>query len=368
MKPLWIHRAPLWAICLLLAGLLSAWGCARNTFTAEEETPAARKPVSFRFGAVHRTYADVQAQPTPSAERLTQCIYGDVVRIEQEAGDWYAVKVGPAPELAGWMHKSALTVLAANALYIKERTIQTIVIRQELSRVFVWPSNMLEIVMGTELPFIGETEKWYLVRLPTNDIGRIARASVYPSVAAQPLIHAKQPAKQVSKPPAKQASKKPVAQRPKQPPKSPPAQSAEQPPEEQFSLDFLENPPQRQEIIMTARRFLGKVYVWGGSTPRGFDCSGLSYFVYKLNGIELPRVSWVQFQDDIGKKIKKTELQQGDLVFFRTYRRGPSHVGIYIGNNRFIHASPTEGVTTSSLDEPYYRSRYIGAKSLFSPS
>jgi cell wall-associated NlpC family hydrolase len=125
---------------------------------------------------------------------------------------------------------------------------------------------------------------------------------------------------------------------------------------------------QRRNIVDTAHEFLGIVYVWGGTTPKGFDCSGLSYLVYKLNGIELPRVSWLQFHDSSGAQIKKTQLQQGDLVFFETYKKGASHVGIYIGDNQFIHASPSKGVTISDLNEPYFRIRYVGSKTIFSSS
>jgi len=263
-----------------------------------------------------------------NSERLTQCIYGDVVRIDQETTWWYSVKVGPYPELSGWIHKFAISVLASDAQYLRERNLTTIVIRQDISRVFVWPSTAINIVMGTELPFIGKSEKWYLVRLPTNDIGRIARDAVHPSVAPPPLIQSKQ----------------------------------------KLVLIPRKIVQQRRDIVSTARRFLGNVYIWGGTTPRGFDCSGLSYFVYKLNGIELPRISWLQFRSGSGQKIKKSELDQGDLVFFQTYKRGASHVGIYVGNNQFIHASPKYGVTTSSLDEPYFKKRYVGAKTIFSAS
>ena len=364
MKQRRLHRSVGWIICLVLLGLLTGWGCTQNFFTLSQEPPpqtppqqtVSQKLSSFRFGVIYHTYADVYAQPDVNSERLTQCMYGEVVRIDQEDTWWYSVKVGPYPELSGWIHKSALTVLAANALYIKERNLKTIIIRQDSSRVFVWPSNAFEIMMGTELPFMGESEKWYLVRLPTNDIGRIAREAVYPSVMAQPLIQSKQPVAQPKQPMT--PSKQPVAQ-PKQP-----VVPSKQP----LVLDFLENSPQRQEIITTAQRFLGKVYIWGGTTSHGVDCSGLSYLVYKLNGIELPRVSWLQFHDGIGKKIEKSELQQGDLVFFHTYRRGPSHVGIYIGNNQFIHASPSAGVTTNNLNDPYFKKRYVGAKTLLSPS
>ena len=122
-------------------------------------------------------------------------------------------------------------------------------------------------------------------------------------------------------------------------------------------------------IVKTSLRLLrslsAKCIFWGGSTPRGFDCSGLTYFVYKLNGIELPRVSWLQFRNSIGKKIKSPNWSRVIWFFFETYRSGPSHVGIYIGNNRFIHASPKYGVTVSDLNEPYFKARYIGAKTLF---
>ncbi len=266
-----------------------------------------------------------------NADRLTQCVYGDVVKIVEKNGWWYSVKIGPYPELEGWVHKTVVTLLPPQASYLKERNLATIVIRQEQSEVFVWPGKTFEIAMGTELPFLGEAGQWYLVRLPDDDVGRIERDAVYPSAALQPsliqpLIHAK-----------------------------------DEPPPKPVNI-----PEKRKDIIWTARKFLGKVYVWGGTTPRGFDCSGLSYFVYKLNGIELPRVSWLQYRTRQGKKIRKTDLGVGDLVFFETYKAGPSHVGIYIGDNQFIHASPSRGVTTSSLDEPYFKTRYIGAKTLFS--
>ena len=288
-----------------------------------------QKPSPFRFAAVHYTYADVYEQPDIHAERLTQCVYGDVIRIEEEEGWWYRVKVGPHPELEGWMHKAALTMLSPRSLYVQERGIATIVIRNDLSRIFIWPSSTIDIAMGTELPFIGESGQWYLVRLPSNDIGRIARDAVNPSIAEQPLIQSKQDTLQI------------------------------------VSWDTHE---QRRSIVDTAHEFLGIVYVWGGTTPKGFDCSGLSYLVYKLNGIELPRVSWLQFRDRASTKIKKAQLEQGDLVFFETYKKGASHVGIYIGENRFIHASPSKGVTISDLNEPYFRARYVGSKTIFSSS
>lgn len=97
----------------------------------------------------------------------------------------------------------------------------------------------------------------------------------------------------------------------------------------------------RENLVETAETFLGIPYKWGGESPEeGFDCSGLSMVVYKLNGINLPRTSRQQFKT--GRSIDRGELQTGDLVFFATgKKRGRvSHVGIYKGNDRFIHAPP----------------------------
>jgi hypothetical protein len=125
-------------------------------------------------------------------------------------------------------------------------------------------------------------------------------------------------------------------------------------------------PTLRQRIVRTARRFLGTAYRWGGeSARRGFDCSGLTMTVYRLNGLDLPRNSREQYH--AGTPIKRSALQRGDLVFFATgRRRRVSHVGIYAGNGRFIHA-PGQGksIGFASLASTYFKKRYIGARRYF---
>lgn len=115
-------------------------------------------------------------------------------------------------------------------------------------------------------------------------------------------------------------------------------------------------------IAKTAKSYIGVPYVWGGSSPDGFDCSGFSSYVMSKNGIPIPRVAADQYYNS-GKWISKNQLAKGDLVFFTTYKAGPSHVGIYIGNDQFIHASSGAGkITISSMSNPYYAQRFIGAK------
>ncbi|MCP4229684.1 MAG: C40 family peptidase [bacterium] len=118
----------------------------------------------------------------------------------------------------------------------------------------------------------------------------------------------------------------------------------------------------RKDIIATARGYIGTPYLWGGTTGDGFDCSGFVQTVFAENDIELPRGSGDQFRD--GWKIEKDRMLPGDLIFFHTYTSGPSHVGIWLGDGRFIHAeSSPAGVTITPLATiPYWNSRYHGSR------
>ena len=115
-----------------------------------------------------------------------------------------------------------------------------------------------------------------------------------------------------------------------------------------------------ESIIATAKQYIGVPYVWGGSTPSGFDCSGYVQYVFRLHGINLPRTSKEQYT--VGSWISKANLKPGDLVYFNTDGSGVSHLGIYIGNNQFIHSSTSKGVTITSLDNSYWAARYYGAR------
>ena len=114
-------------------------------------------------------------------------------------------------------------------------------------------------------------------------------------------------------------------------------------------------------IVAMAQQFLHVPYVWGGSSPGGFDCSGFVCYLFGRQGFALPRMADGQFQ--VGRRIAKADLQPGDLVFFETYEVGPSHVGIYLGGGNFIHASSAAGIVTiTPLSSSYYTARYLGAR------
>jgi cell wall-associated NlpC family hydrolase len=120
----------------------------------------------------------------------------------------------------------------------------------------------------------------------------------------------------------------------------------------------------RDAIVGTANQYIGVPYQWGGVSARtGFDCSGLAMVVYRLNGLQLPRSSGQQWQS--GRPVGRSRLQRGGLVFFATSGgRRVSHVGIYAGSDKFLHA-PGQGrkIRISSLSSRYYKSRYLGARS-----
>lgn len=117
-----------------------------------------------------------------------------------------------------------------------------------------------------------------------------------------------------------------------------------------------------RDILHTAKGQLGLKYLFGGISPRtGFDCSGFVMWVHKSSGINIAREAPDQFRR--GKKIKKSNLRAGDIVFFETYKPGPSHVGIYDGKGSFIHSPNSKSrVKYTKLSNSYYKKRYLGAR------
>ena len=114
-----------------------------------------------------------------------------------------------------------------------------------------------------------------------------------------------------------------------------------------------------RHVVQIALKYVGTPYRWGGSSPGGFDCSGLVRYVYGRVGVSLPHNAAEQYR--YGRPVTRNELQPGDLVFFDRLR----HNGIYIGNGKFIHARQTgKRVGVAKLDDDWYDARWVGARRL----
>jgi len=121
-------------------------------------------------------------------------------------------------------------------------------------------------------------------------------------------------------------------------------------------------------IVNIAAKYKGTPYKYGGTTPDGFDCSGYTSYVYKKTGITIPRTARLQYNS--GRSVAKSDLKKGDLVFFMRWPLigiilPPNHVGIYVGNNKFIHAPSSGGkIKYDSLSNSYWENHFKGARDL----
>jgi len=119
----------------------------------------------------------------------------------------------------------------------------------------------------------------------------------------------------------------------------------------------------KENILKNAKRHLGGKYVWGGTHPNGFDCSGYTQYIYEKEGVKIPRTAYQQSK--VGKEVSRFKLKKGDLLFFLTDRSRHipiTHVGMYLGNDKFIHAaSRRKGIIISSLNKSRYSKLFVKA-------
>jgi cell wall-associated NlpC family hydrolase len=128
-----------------------------------------------------------------------------------------------------------------------------------------------------------------------------------------------------------------------------------------LAKSLVENSTGANKTKKIAYSFLGARYRFGGNSRTALDCSSFTQQVFREQKVSLPRTAREQFS--VGNEVMRGDLQKGDLVFFQTYARFPSHVGIYLGNRKMIHASSRDRrVVISTMDTPYYTSRYLGAR------
>lgn len=236
---------------------------------------------------------------------------------------------------------------------------QTINVREKTSK----SSNSIkQLQLNTEVKVLSEDDGWYTVEvdgkegyIPTNLLSTTKKETSRSS-----LNNEKQNSTNTQNNTTKvEQNTKPEES--KTPPTTPPTTTSTETTKTENKTNTVTDIKQSkgQQIVSYAKQFLGYKYVYGGTTTKGFDCSGFTQYVFKHFGISLNRTAAAQYKNGVSVK----ELQIGDLVMFGKSASNINHVGIYIGGNMFIHAAnASRGVTTDTLASGYYKTNYIGAR------
>lgn len=282
-----------------------------STSEPETATSALQSDNLFvAFGVVN-----VHRDTSTDSERVTQALHGEAVKVINQRGSWVEVSLPDQFNYQGWVQQSALQNIPTNK---SKNWVKRQIVAVPMAEVRTMPrqnapvavSLPLGTVVGVELP---STEGDFTsVQLVDGREGYITSTKL--------LDYAEREVSQVSS----------------------------------------------GSILETADQLIGQPYLWGGMTTPGVDCSGFIHTVFKVHGIRLHRDADLQYFSD-GVSVAPDQLQPGDLVFFSTYASGPSHVGIYAGNRKFIHAS-SSGVGYSSLEDSYFSPRFLGAKRILQSS
>jgi cell wall-associated NlpC family hydrolase len=262
-------------------------------------------------GVVIDSIANLYSKPNKAADLVTQAILGTDLSIEQSKDGWHYVRM--PDEYQGWIEPSHVR------LYVKgEAPYASAGLVTEIQNLFAFlyhePSvstraPVLQVTLGARLEVARQHESWVEVALPDGPVRWVQKGDVTLSAAD--------------------------ARRPR---------------------------GSTQQVIHTAKRFLGLPYLWGGTTPLGIDCSAFVQLVYRLNGVHLLRDADIQYTQPGLAHVGRKDLQAGDLLFFGQERI--THVGMDIGDGEFIHATTHRlpVVQISRLEEAHWTGRYRGAR------
>ncbi len=261
----------------------------------------------WREARVSVPVASVYASPADQAERVTQALLWERVLVRQQRGPWVQVMLPDQYRTAqgypGWMlgRHLVLDTPASLAPVVTVRVSRAWVRREPRA-----DSPSLALArLSSDLPWTEFRDPWFRVLLP----GRSEPGWIHADDVVDGCL-----------------------------------------------------PPAGQEILKTAGLLKGTPYLWGGMSSLGIDCSGLVFTVFKVHGRLLPRDADQQFQ--VGTPVEKEDLAAGDLVFFGAGEQEVRHVGIYVGEGRFLDASGRRGVAESGLDDPRLKDAWLGGRRL----
>ena len=336
---------------------------------------------SEKIGIVTGNVVNFRKEPDLSSKILFQLNEGTLVTVVDSKGDWYRVVYNDA---YGWMHRDWLQV--------REKSIATGIVTGTVVNVRSKPTTGSEVIAqykkGAKVEIFEKSGGWYRVSVGEERYGwmssdwvRIKEETVSRGNTQTDRPDAGNKGTEASDPGSSDIEEAQEAGN-KASESVETADSAggtEETDDGSENADAADNESgagsgedivDRQALVEYAKTLLGIKYVYGGETEKGFDCSGFVKYVYNHFGISIERTSSSQAKG--GRKVKKSELKPGDLVFFDTVDDGVlndiSHVGIYIGDGNFIHASTylKKKITIESLSSSYYSKRYMTARDYIS--
>ncbi|MDD6876223.1 MAG: SH3 domain-containing C40 family peptidase [Clostridiaceae bacterium] len=327
-----------------------------RTLMAAVVMAAALAVCSFALeGTVDASILNVRSETSVKSGIVTKIARGDNVEILSRFGNWYKINAGGK---TGFVFVDYIDfdediyVEIGFGVVSASSASSTVNIRMEPS---VEGERVTRLLSGTKVRILGYTDGWYYVRY-AEYVGYISAdyLKVYgvvygPSTANDP--DALDPNITEDLPNSSNYAT---------------IEETISPADVVQALEASPTTSERTKIVEYAMTFIGTRYVYGGASPStGFDCSGFTQYVFKNFGYSLNRSSAAQIKN--GTSISKDELRPGDLVFFSRAGYAVGHVGIYVGDNSFIHAPSTgDYVKISSLDEAYYLTRYVGARRIVS--
>ncbi len=291
-------------------------------------------------GATTEANVNLRKGPGTEHESLAKLPAGTKLEVIGQRDGWYRVATNNGT--VGWVSMSFFSIGGAPAKaapaaaapaqsgpIVGSVAANRVNLRQGPSTAF---GSYGKMAAGVQLEVLAKHGGWYKVRSPRGTVGWVAQELVNLSAAAAANVPVTNDVP---------AAPKPVAAAPA----AAPAVAAS------------------SDAARIAMKFIGARYVYGGASPSGFDCSGLTSYVYRQLGVYLPHKASAQFSTQYGRKVGFNELAPGDLVFFaNTAGRGITHVAIYVGNGMMVSANtPRTGVQYVSIHGAYWRSHYAGA-------
>lgn len=295
-------------------------------------------------GVVKGDILNIRKSPSTSSEVLEQLEKGMKVTITSSSAGWYKVSYNG---ITGWVSSEFVTVkqVSSSSATIKEDDVN---LREKATTDAL---VLRTFSKGTSVSVLSSTDKWYKVRTSDGKTGWVFKDFVSVKSTGSSTVSS-----------TKSSSAKKTTSRGTTEQQRDISQSEDDGKEDAVTESVSDT---RQQLIAYAKKFLGVRYVYGGSSPKGFDCSGFVLYVNNHFGINLERVAADQAKQ--GTKVSRANLRAGDLVFFDTNggRNYINHVGIYIGDGMFIHASSGSNarkVVISNLGEGFYSNAYMSAR------